>query len=528
MRTAIDKRITIGLTRLKISTLLLITIFFVGCGGSGGGDGEDNSAPLFTNASSVTIGENLLTAIMLSAEDSDGDALVFAISGEDASEFNVNSESGEVTFLNAPDYETRDSYEFTAIASDGKSSVTLDIDINISDKYFMDLAKITASDAKAYDDFGNTVAMDGDYIVVGANDESNTTDGAGSVYVFKIEADGSLDELAKLQADNAESDDAFGDSVAIDGDFIVVGAANEDTASSNAGRAYVFKIRSSGSVEQIARLQADDSESEDAFGVAVAIDGEYIIIGAAQEDDTAVDAGSVYLFKIISDEEIIQEQKIQADDAESTDYFGISLAADEGFVVVGAHFEDDQADDAGSAYLFKINEGGTLDQVDRFQADDAQSDDFFGASVAIDGDYIVVGVAEEDTTAQAAGSAYVFKITEDDSVAQIKKLQAEDAEANDRFGISVSIDGAYIVIGARYEDSTEFAAGSAYLYEIKADDNVVILEKTQAFDAANRDNFGGAVAISGDRVTIAAAYDDTVETNTGSVYLYIKDPDHAE
>ncbi len=527
MRTAIDKRMTTGLTGLKTLTLLLATVLFLGCGGSGGGDDEHNSAPLFTNASSVSIGENLLTAMTLSAQDSDGDIVTFRISGEDASYFGLDAQTGLITFLDAPDHETKDRYTFIATADDGRDTVTMAITIDIKDRYFMDLAKIIASDAKAYDDFGDSVAMDGDHIVIGANDENSTSDGAGSVYVFKIGLDGSVYEIAKLQAENTESDDKFGDTVAIDGDYIVVGASEEDTTADDAGRAYVFKI-GAGSVEQIAKLQADDPEAQDGFGISVAIDGEYIIVGAAEEDTTATDAGSAYLFKIIADDNIDQVRKVQAADAENSDYFGISVAADGGYVVVGASFEDTTAADAGSVYLFKIGAGDSLEQIAKVQAGDAESDDYFGDTVAIDGKYIVVGVAEEDTTAQAAGSAYVFKIAEDDFVIEIAKLQADDAEADDRFGIAVAIDGEYIIIGARYEDSTVFAAGSAYLFQRTSDDSIVQIEKSQAFDAANRDNFGGAVAISGDHIVITAPYDDTTETNTGSAYLYIKDQDHIE
>jgi glutamate synthase domain-containing protein 3 len=156
-----------------------------------------------------------------------------------------------------------------------------------------------ADDAAAGDAFGDSVAIDGNAIVVGATyDDTAAGLYAGSAYVFtRFDPFGTWPQVAHLFADDAYLDDLFGDSVAISGNTIVVGADNDDTAAgSNAGSAYVF-TRSGGTWSQQDHLFADDAAAGDGFGGSVAISGDTIVVGE-EYDDTAAgnDAGSAYVF----------------------------------------------------------------------------------------------------------------------------------------------------------------------------------------------------------------------------------------
>ena len=209
----------------------------------------------------------------------------------------------------------------------------------------------------------------------------------------------------KIQASDAATTDNFGRSVVVDGDTVVVGAYREDTTASDAGAAYIF-TRSGTTWSQQQKIQASDAQASDNFGISAAISGDIVVVGSYVEDTTATDAGAAYIFTR-SGTTWSQQQKIQASDAQATDYFGISLAISGDTVVVGAHGEDTGASGAGAAYIF-TRSGTTWSQQAKIQASDAQADDSFGYSVGIDGDTVVVGAHKEDYWGTDAGAAYIF------------------------------------------------------------------------------------------------------------------------
>ena len=184
---------------------------------------------------------------------------------------------------------------------------------------------------------------------------------------------------------------------------------------------------------------------------------------------------------------LAQLVKTVASDRAASDLFGISVAVAGDYIVVGAYNEDEDASgantlsNAGSAYVFKKDQGGTDNwgQIKKIVASDRAAIDNFGRSVAIAGDYIVVGALYEDHDASGAnalsdaGSAYVFQKDTGgtDNWGQLQKIVASDRGASDIFGHSVAIAGDYIVVGANSEDedasgaNTLSDAGSAYVYK---------------------------------------------------------------
>jgi predicted amidohydrolase len=274
--------------------------------------------------------------------------------------------------------------------------------------------------------------------------------------------------------------------------------------------------------QQLKKIQASDAEDSDQFGWSVAVSNTRIVVGAPGEDTTASGAGSVYIFDINGN----QLAKIQASDAENYDYFGTSVAVSDTRIVVGARGEDTTADGAGSAYIFDID-GNQLAKIQAFDppgTSDAEANDQFGSSVAVSDTRIVVGAGSEDTTATEAGSAYIFDIDGN----EIAKIQAfdppgtNDAEEYDYFGDSVSVSDTRIVVGARYEDTTAPNAGSAYIFDIDGNG----IAKIQAFDppgtsdAQFNDYFGGSVAVSDTRIVVGAIQLYTTASKLGSAYIF--------
>ena len=314
-------------------------------------------------------------------------------------------------------------------------------------------------------------------------------------YVFK--------QLAKIQANDAQQDDYFGWSVAVSDTRIVVGARGEDSIPNNgAGSAYIFDINGN----QIAKIRASDAYDFDWFGWSVAVSNTRIVVGAGKFI-AADGAGAAYIFDIDGN----QLAKIQASDAEDHDQFSYSVAVSDTRIVVGAYAKYTTAPDAGAAYIFDIDGN----QLAKIQASDAEAGDRFGYSVAVSDTHIVVGADSEDTTANNAGSAYIFDIDGN----QLAKIQASDAEAGDQFGEKVAVSDTRIVVGARYEDTTATNAGAVYIFDIDGNQ----LAKKQASDAEDSDNFGYSVAVSDTHIVVGAPYEDTTASNAGSAYIFQND-----
>ena len=204
--------------------------------------------------------------------------------------------------------------------------------------------------------YGYEVALDGNYAVVGSYGENIQ---AGSAFVYFFDGNNWLKQ-AKLTASDAASRGYFGKSVSISGDQIVVGADGDDNY---AGSAYIFVKPSGGwaDMTQTAKLTASDAAVSDYFGISVSISGDQVVVGAHYDDDGGTSSGSAYVFEKPAGGwvDMTQTAKLTASDASSSDYFGNSVSISGDQVVVGAHYDDDGGTSSGSAYVFEKPAGGT-------------------------------------------------------------------------------------------------------------------------------------------------------------------------
>ena len=381
---------------------------------------------------------------------------------------------------------------------------TADIKVTV-DAPFETLQTAGAINASSADGFGMSVAIDGNRAIIGAYTES--VDGqadVGSAYIFEHDGN-SWRQTAKLNATDAGASDYFGRSVSISGSFAIVGAIREDpNGTTDAGSAYIYETDGE-AWTQTAKLVASDLQANATFGFAVDLSGDYAIVGAQRQDLGAEsEAGSAYVFKRINGT-WTQTAKITAEDAQDSDFFGASVAFSGDEVVIGATREDGNGTNRGSAYVFR-RDGEQWTQTAKLIPDEPQDGAFFGGSVARSGDTIVVGADSHNTDAGSfAGRAYIFN-RNGDSWTQTAVLEAEDGQANDLFGISVAIDGDYALIGAFGADQGGNAvAGSAYVF--KRDGAAWSqLKKLVAEDPPNTDAFGTSVAIAGDSLVVGAPH----------------------
>lgn len=392
---------------------------------------------------------------------------------------------------------------------------------------FQQVAKLIANDGGRNDTFGTVaVSENGSTIVIGAFQDDGPDDSrpnSGSAYVFE-ESDGEWSQQAKLFPE-LTGGEAFGSSVAVSGDgsTALIGARNDgDPNGDSAGSAYIFEA-SGGEWSQQAKLAADDGDSGDGFGASVTLssDGSIAVIGTLGDDP-----GSAYVF-VESDESWSQQTKLVADDGNDRGDFGspVAVSADGTTAVIGADDPLRERDDAGATYVFKRSDKGWSQQA-KLTAEDGDSDDNLGGSVAVSGDgstVIVGSLLDDEPNGTRAGSAYVFGASGGEWKQQAK-LAADDGDDEDRFGVSVAVssDAAIAIIGAqRDEDPSGEMAGSAYVFE-RSGGEWDQRAKLTADDGDSEDRFG-VVSVSDDGSTaiVGALTDDNPNgENAGSAYVF--------
>ncbi|QTA89304.1 C1 family peptidase [Desulfonema magnum] len=369
---------------------------------------------------------------------------------------------------------------------------------------FAETEKITANDGAEGNEFGQSVSIFGQnsecYAITGAYKDDNGGGGSGSAYIFKHNS-GNWTREAKLASAEGAGHEYFGHSVSISAHesewYAIAGAFNSNGNAFGTGSAYIFKREGPNWIRQ-AKLVASDGERNDYFGYSVSVSGDYAIVGAYRDDDGGKDSGSAYIFKR-SGTDWTEQDKLTSDRGAAGDNFGRSVCISGDYAVVGAIHDGDK----GAAYVFK-REGNRWIQQAKLTADDGEADDFFGFSVSVSGavsleQYVIVGADADDDHESASGSAYIFK-REGSRWIQQAKLTADDGEADDFFGRSVAISGRgsnwYAMVGADSDDDRGYNSGSAYIFKYDGT-HWIQKEKLVANDGASEDYLGWSVSISG-------------------------------
>jgi hypothetical protein len=375
-------------------------------------------------------------------------------------------------------------------------------------------AYIKASNNAAQILFGLSLALDGDTVAVGAPDEDNGGGNSGAVYVFTRDGSGVWTEQAYIKASNIDAGDAFGGSLALNGDMLAVGAPGEDSGGGNSGAVYVFTRDGSGVWTEQAFIKASNIDAGDAFGSSsLALDGDTLAVGAFPEDssatgingdqadNSAINSGSVYVFTRDASGVWSQQAYVKASNTDAGDRFGYTVALDGDTLAVGAPEEDssatgingDQADNsaapfAGAAYVFTRDGNGVWTQQAYLKASNTDASDQFGFGLSLQGDSLAVGAFLEgssatgingdqaDNSAFAAGAVYLFTRDASGVWSQQAYVKASNAGAGDWFGFSPVLDGDTLIVGADREagsgtgltgdqaDNSAPLAGAVYVF----------------------------------------------------------------
>jgi len=389
-------------------------------------------------------------------------------------------------------------------------------------------SKLTANDGAEDDLFGYSVAIYGDTVIVGADmdDESR-----GAAYIFVREDDDAADndnsnnnwiQQAKLVANDREFFRSFGIGVAIYEDTAIIGSYLDDVNGDFSGSAYLF-VRENDSWSQQAKIVANDGSRGDFFGYAVGIYDNTVVVGAPDDDENGDWSGSAYVFvKDTTNNDWIQKAKLVADDGARLNYFGHSVGIYGDTIIIGAYGHTAKGTDSGSAYIFSRDSKGNWSQQVKLLASDGQASDYFGRSVAIHEDTVIIGSDGDDDYGERSGSAYIF-VRSSDGWIEETKLEASDEAPRDAFGSSVGIYGHRAVVGAFHNSDNGQWSGSAYIFAREAVNNTWIEKnKLVADDGAEGDEFGISVGIYGGTVIVGASGDADNGNDSGSAYVFFR------
>jgi hypothetical protein len=279
-------------------------------------------------------------------------------------------------------------------------------------------AKLRAIDGAPYEYFGSSVGVYGNTIVVGAYNDGDNGYNSGCAYVFEKSLDtGNWTQVSKLIASDGSSHDWFGYRVAVFGNRIVVGSPFQNEGGYGSGSVYVFEFNATGSMwEERAKLTASDAGAYHFFGSSVAISKDVILAGAPRYNHAVGSSywsnfvGHAYTFNWDTSARTWEETaNLVASDARLGDNFGYSVAIDEDLVIVGARNDDGIVTRTGAAYVFAKNEtSATWEEQVKLFANDGSDNDWFGRSVGIYQDVVVVGSPLSDPVNYDNGAVYIY------------------------------------------------------------------------------------------------------------------------
>ncbi len=336
--------------------------------------------------------------------------------------------------------------------------------------------RLVALDAEAQDQFGFPVAidpLDPNVIIVGAwaDDDAcpeNVWCQSGAAYIFRYNPDSELwVQEQKLTASDADSYDYFGWAVSIWGDVAMVGAKLDEDPDPDTGSVYVFRYDPETKTwQEQQKLIPSDWEFYGRFGNSISLQNNTVIIGASSDSEQDFIAGAAYVYTYDPNSQLwIEKQKLLPLDPGYGANFGNSVSLSGDFALIGAQLHSvNGVGGAGAVYVFE-NNGAQWIERQKLTAAIPGYFNTFGRSVSLQDNIAVIGTPTSDDFETDAGSVSIFVYNPETlQWSEQATLHSSDLEIGDLFGGSVSIDGARVIIGARWDDDDGTESGSAYIF----------------------------------------------------------------
>jgi hypothetical protein len=368
--------------------------------------------------------------------------------------------------------------------------------------------------------FGVSVAVSGNRVVVGAAEDEAGAPSAGSAFVYDLSSAAPQIPVLTLTNPSPASYVDFGFAVAVSGTRVVVGARFDDTGATGSGRAFVFDLASATPTVPVFTLNNPTPSLYEGFGNAVAISGTRVAVSAMWDDSVFSAAGSVYVYELAGPAPNVPALTLNNPFPWGSYNFGQSVALSGASLVVGVRNDQDAYYDSGTAYVYDLSGATPLEPVLTLFNPVPEDYARFGVSVAVSGTRVIVGSMGATDDGVPAGCAFLYELTNSLPAEPTLTLTNSTPEYDDRFGFSVAISGTRAVVGAPLDDSAAADAGSAYLYDVAGARPTVPIATFINRSPTLGDAFGSSVAISGPRLIVGTPYDDTGAANAGSASVY--------
>lgn len=386
------------------------------------------------------------------------------------------------------------------------------------------------------EDYGTAVDIENEWIMIGAEDAPISNLEAGTVYVYKNENDKSQ-FVKKLYPSDGGFLTRYGNSISVENTTMVIGSWSKGYSSGGtfypaAGKAYVYERDAGGNENwgEVKDLQSPVPVGSEYFGFCVDIGENIIAVGAYGNDDGASNTGKVYLYgrDVGGAGNWGFIKGIQAATAGNNYNFGRWVEVTDNYLAVTSPDVNGQ----GKVYIHYKDEGGLnnwgLKKV--LESPSPASNRLYGDETSLEGDRILVGALRDfNTNGSNSGRSYLYMKDEGgaDNWGLVKTFEPAEFSSQQEYGLSVDLNGDYIIIGAEEDDEAGPNTGAAYIYNRNQGgaDNWGLVNKILDCSNTGVDDFGTAVAISADRAVVGADDHDAIGDNSGAAYLYRLSPD---
>lgn len=397
-------------------------------------------------------------------------------------------------------------------------------------KKVVGVPKFTLDNPNAYgtsagDKFGNAIDASETYIIVGTEYEGPSQ--TGKAYIYGAASGNLLRTLVNPNGYGTTSYDAFGSAVSITDEYAVVGASGEDDAGgSSSGKVYIFDPSSGALLHTLNNPNVTGNRNSDSFGSAVCVRDGLVVVGAKYTEPSGalVGVGRVYVFNAETADLLYTFEN------PGDGYFGGSIFACSEYVAIGVNNATISGSVAsGCVYVYSVASGDLLHTIVNPNEDGTAEQDYFGTSVSIDSSYIAVGAyCEESESGDSSGKVYVFSAETGEPMSVICNPNAYGTETYDSFGLSLSMKGQLLVVGAPSEDDPSAnSSGKAYVFSIPAGELLCTIDNPNAYGTAAGDVFGWRVAISETVIAVSAINeDDAGGAESGKAYVYATSTKH--
>lgn len=363
-------------------------------------------------------------------------------------------------------------------------------------------SSVTNATPATDDAFGTSIELNGQWMVIGVPGETEGLQSAGVVEIYDASGPSPV-LIERLESPNPSRGGSFGTSMDLDGDRLVVGQLSSEHST-----AFVFELSTTGTT-LLTSLDSPDGFSN-GFGRSVAISGDRVLVGDFRK-------GSASLFDIGGSEPVLIDTLTDPDTG--SNLFGWTAAMDGDLITIGAFRSDTgTADLAGKTHVYRVvNEDAVL--IETLTSPSPSIVNGYSSGLAVEGNRIVVGEPGRDLDPNATndntGSVYVYEVVGN----QVSLRQSIAQIESSYFGQSVDLSDGRLAVGAVFDRHTGVSGGRAYLYQIVDGEFVAEADFDNPTGLVGSD-FGSAVAVSGDRVLVASPGDSTIGSDQGAAHLF--------